>query len=245
MGFGPPFVKRESSLLTRHAKYAADYGEPPEAESKFFAKIAFPEVIPVLLSLLTFQEDVVDEDERNVSMSISTCFNFIARAVTDPIVDAVIPFIEAYIKSPDRHQWEAAVMALWVYPGWFRSKRPDSDSNVHVKDTVAWTLGRIHGLLIATIKPDAHLHPLVPALLEFLEEESVPSQTSHLSPYFDGVVNTLLRVTDTASNEANSRTSVYGAITSHVTHERRDTSHPEHVDNYFDVDAATSRNAGV
>ncbi|KAI5996407.1 armadillo-type protein [Pisolithus albus] len=238
MGFGPPFVKRESSLLTRHAKYAADYGEPPEAESKFFAKIAWPEVIPVLLSLLTFQEDVVDEDEWNVSMSISTCFNFIARAVTDPIVDAVIPFIEAYIKSPDRHQWEAAVMALWALPSLMGMM---SDSNVHVKDTVAWTLGRIHGLLIATIKPDAHLHPL----LEFLEEESVPSQTSHLSPYFDGVVNTLLRVTDTASNEANSHTSVYGAITSHVTHERRDTSHPEHVDNYFDVDAATSRNAGV
>ncbi|KAI5996417.1 armadillo-type protein [Pisolithus albus] len=118
-------VCEEGIELAHEAREAADYGEPPEAESKFFAKIALPEVIPVLLSLLTFQEDVVDEDERNVSMSISTCFNFIARAVTDPIVDAVIPFIEAYIKSPDRHQWEAAVMALWVYPGWFRSKCPD------------------------------------------------------------------------------------------------------------------------
>ncbi|KAI6005567.1 armadillo-type protein [Pisolithus albus] len=226
-------VCEEGIELAHEAREAADYGEPPEAESKFFAKIALPEVIPVLLSLLTFQEDVVDEDERNVSMSISTCFNFIARAVTDPIVDAVIPFIEAYIKSPDRHQWEAAVMALWVSQALPSLMGMTSDSNVHVKDTVAWTLGRIHGLLIATIKPDAHLHPLVPALvtgvqdnlrtLEFLEEESVPSQTSHLSPYFDGVVNTLLRVTDTASNEANSRTSVYGAITSHVTHERRDT----------------------
>ncbi|KAI6099852.1 hypothetical protein EV401DRAFT_2081287 [Pisolithus croceorrhizus] len=91
---------------------AADYGELPEVKSKFFAKIALPEVNPVLLSLLTFQEDVVDEDERNVSMSVSTCFNFMAWAVTDLIVDAVIPFIEAYIKSPDWHQREAGVMAF-------------------------------------------------------------------------------------------------------------------------------------
>ncbi|KAI6112678.1 armadillo-type protein [Pisolithus sp. B1] len=199
---------------------AADYGEPPEIESKFFAKIALPEVNPVLLSLLTLREEIVDENERNMTMSFGTYFNFIAWAVTDPIVDAVIPFIEAYIMSPDRHQWEAAVMALWVY-----SILDGPDPSV-LTDTAAWTLGRIHGLLIATIKPDIHLHPPVPALvtgvqdnprtLEFLEE-SVPSQTSHLSPYFDGVVNTLLRVTDIASHEAHSCTSAYGAITSNVT----------------------------
>ncbi|KAI6146065.1 armadillo-type protein [Pisolithus thermaeus] len=197
-----------ASYMEQAIFMTADYGELPEVKSKFFAKIALPEVNPVLLSLLTLQEEVVNENEWNMSMSVGTYFNFMAWAVTDLIVDTVIPFIEAYIKSPNRHQWEATMMALWVYPGWFRSKHPD----------------RIHGLLIATIKPDAYLHPLVPALvmgvqdnlrtLEFLEEESVPSQTSHLSPYFDGIVNTLLRVTDT---------------------------HPEHVDNYFDVGAA--RNA--
>ncbi|KAI6150245.1 armadillo-type protein [Pisolithus thermaeus] len=112
MGFGPSFVKRESSLLTRQAKYAADYGEPPEIESKFFAKIALPEVNPVLLSLLTLREEIV-ENEWNMTMSFGTYFNFIAWAVTDPIVDT----------------WEAAVMALWVYPGWSRSKRPDRASH--------------------------------------------------------------------------------------------------------------------
>ncbi|KAI6018434.1 hypothetical protein EDC04DRAFT_2869975 [Pisolithus marmoratus] len=57
---------------------------------------------------------------------------------------------------------------------------------------------------------------------EFLEEESVLSQISHLSPYFDGIINALLRVMDTASNEENSHTSAYGAITSHVTHAMND-----------------------
>ncbi|KAI5990413.1 karyopherin Kap95 [Pisolithus albus] len=249
-------VCEEEIELAHEAREAADYGEPPEVESKFFAKIALPEVIPVLLSLLTRQEEDADEDEWNISMSAGTCLNFMAQAVTDPIVDAVIPFIEAHIKSPDWHQREAAVMAFGsILDG------PDpsvltrlvnqalplligmmSDSNIHVKDTVAWTLGRICDLLVVTIKPDVHLHPLVSALvtglqdnprivtnccwalmnladqLEFLEEESEPTQTSHLSPYFEGVVNALLRVTD----YANFRTSAYEAITSYVTHATND-----------------------
>ncbi|KAI6045909.1 armadillo-type protein [Pisolithus marmoratus] len=91
---------------------ATDYGELPKIKSKLFAKIALPEVIPVLLSLLTLQEEVVDEGEWNISMSVGTCFNFMAQADTDMIVDAVIPFIEAHIKSPDGHQQEAAMMAF-------------------------------------------------------------------------------------------------------------------------------------
>ncbi|KAI6040085.1 hypothetical protein EDC04DRAFT_2602732 [Pisolithus marmoratus] len=75
-------------------------------------------------------------------LSAGTYFNFMAWAVTDPIVDTVIPFIEAYIKSPNQHQWGAAMISI-------------------LTDMVAWTLGRIHGLLIATIKPAVHLHPLV------------------------------------------------------------------------------------
>ncbi|KAI6045920.1 armadillo-type protein [Pisolithus marmoratus] len=91
---------------------ATEYGELPEIASKLFAKIALPEVIPILLSLLTLQEEVVDEGEWNISMSVGTCFNFMAQAVTDMIVDTVIPFIKAHIKSPDGHQWEAAMMAF-------------------------------------------------------------------------------------------------------------------------------------
>ena len=214
---------------------AADYGEPPEVESKFFAKIALPEVLPVLLSLLTRQEEDADEDEWNISMSAGTCLSFMAQAVADPIVPAVIPFIEAHIKSQDWHQREAAVMSFGsILDG------PDptvlmplvnqalplligmmNDSNLHVKDTTAWTLGRICDLLIITIKPDVHLHPLISALvtglqdnprivtnccwalmnladqLGYLEEENESSQTAHLSPYYEGIVNALLRITET------------------------------------------------
>ncbi|KAG8215304.1 armadillo-type protein [Butyriboletus roseoflavus] len=253
-------VCEEEIELAHEAREAADYGEPPEVESKFFAKVALPEVIPVLLSLLTRQEEDADEDEWNISMSGGTCLNFMAQAVADPIVPAVIPFIEAHIKSQDWHQREAAVMTFGsILDG------PDptvlmplvnqalplligmmNDSNIHVKDTTAWTLGRICDLLIITIKPDVHLHPLVSALvtglqdnprivtnccwalmnladqLGYLEDENESSQTGHLSPYYDGIVNALLRVTETTTNEANFRTSAYEAITSYVTHASAD-----------------------
>ncbi|KAI5985676.1 armadillo-type protein [Pisolithus marmoratus] len=201
MGFGPPDCE-EGIKLAHEACKATDYGELPENKSKHFTKIALPEVIPVLLSLLTLQEEVVDEGERNISMSVGTCFNFMAQAVTDAIVDAVIPFIEAHIKSPDGHQREAAMMAFGSildgpYPSVLTHKSGHQD-NPRIVTNCCWALMSLAN------QP------------EFLEEKSVPSQISHLSPYFDGIINALLRVMDT---------------------------HPEHVDNYFDADAATSRSA--
>ena len=190
--------------------------------------------MPVLLTLLTRQEEEYDEDEWNVSMAAGTCLGLLAQAVADTVVPAVIPFIEANIRSADWHQREAAVMAFGsILEG------PDpavlmplvnqalpilldmmADTNVHVKDTVAWTLGRICDHLIGSIKPDVHLHPLVSALvrglqdnprvaanccwallnlaeqLSFSEGDEQP-QANPLSPYYEGIVQALLQITET------------------------------------------------
>ena len=45
-----------------------------------------------------------------------------------------------------------------------------ADANPHVKDTTAWTLGRICDLLVGTIKPDVHLHPLIASLVNGLQD---------------------------------------------------------------------------
>ncbi|KAL0945086.1 hypothetical protein HGRIS_004239 [Hohenbuehelia grisea] len=50
-----------------------EYGEMPETESRQFAKVALGETMPVLLNLLTKQEEDADEDEWNVSMAAGTC----------------------------------------------------------------------------------------------------------------------------------------------------------------------------
>ncbi|KAJ7643036.1 armadillo-type protein [Mycena polygramma] len=126
---------------------------------------------PVLLLLLTKQEELAEEDEWNVSMAAGTCLSLLAGAVQDAIVPAVIPFIEAHIKSTDWHHREAAVITFGsilegpdpiVLTPFVTQALPllidmMSDTNADVKDTVAWTLGRICDLLIQTIKPDVHL----------------------------------------------------------------------------------------
>lgn len=205
----------------------------PENESKYFCKVALPEIMPVLLSLLTRQDEDADEDEWNVSMAAGTCLTLLSQAVGDAIVPEAIPFIESNIKSQDWHQREAAVMTFGsILDG------PDPnvttplvgqalpiliemirDDNVLVKDTTAWTLGRICDLLIVAIKLDVHLHPLISGLVNGLEDrprivanccwalmnlsdqlgsymEEENSQTSPLSPYYEGIVQALLRVTE-------------------------------------------------
>ncbi|KIM41758.1 hypothetical protein M413DRAFT_137569 [Hebeloma cylindrosporum] len=249
-------VCEEEVELAIEAQEAQEYGDLPETESKFFAKIALPEIVPVLLTLLTQQEEDAEDDEWNVSMAAATCLALLAGAVQDSVVPAVIPFIEAHIKSADWHQREAAIMTFGsILEG------PDpavlkplvdqalpllidmmTDNNLHVKDTTAWTLGRICDLLISSIKPDVHLHPLISALVNglqdsprivanccwalmnladqygiYYEDDGEAPQNGPLSPYYEGVVQALLRVTDSGSNESNYRTAAYEAITSYLT----------------------------
>jgi importin subunit beta-1 len=186
------------------------------------------------LKLLTRQDEDADEDEWNVSMAAGTCINLLAQAVGDNIVTTVIPFIEANVKSTDWHMREAAVMTFGsildgpdpeilrplvsqAFPILIDMLR---DENSMVKDTTAWTLGRICELVVSVIQPDVHLQPLVFTLVETLDdqprivsnacwalnqlsenlsvvdENSSTPPTAPLSPYFEGIVTSLLRVTE-------------------------------------------------
>jgi importin subunit beta-1 len=184
---------------------------------------------------LTHQEEDADEDEWNVSMAAGTCLGLLAQAVSDNIVPAVIPFIEANIRAVDWHQREAAVMAFGsildgpdptVLEPLINQALPIlldmmNDQNVHVRDTVAWTLGKICDAQSTAIKPDIHLRPLVAALVNglqdnpriaanccwalmslceavsFSEDEQPAGQMSPLSPYYEGIVSSLVRTTET------------------------------------------------
>ncbi|KAF9025097.1 ARM repeat-containing protein [Hymenopellis radicata] len=250
-------VCEEEIELSLEAQEAIEFGEQPERDSRHFARIALPEIIPVLLRLLTKQEEDADEDEWNVSMAAGTCLSLLSGAVQDAIVPAVLPFIEANITNQDWHHREAAVMAFGsvlegpdpsVLTPLAEQALPTlismmTDANTHVKDTTAWTLGRICELLINVIKPDMQLHPLISALVNglsdsprivtncawalmnladqfsvYYEEDTEATQSGPLSPYYEGVVQALLRVTESASNESNYRTAAYEAMTSYLTH---------------------------
>lgn len=219
----------EEIELALEAEEAADFNESLDRESSHFARVALPEILPVLLLLLTKQEEDASDDEWNVSMAAGTCLALLAQCVGDSIVTPIIPFVEGNIKNEDWHFREAAVMAFGsildgpeetilaplvaqALPTLIDMMR---DPSLHVRDTTAWTLGRISDVLVQTIKVDIHLPSLISALVNGLSESSrVVSNccwsimnlaeqlgdptldTAPLSPYYEGIVTALTRLAE-------------------------------------------------
>ncbi|CAG8731428.1 9975_t:CDS:2, partial [Racocetra fulgida] len=171
-------------------------------------------------------EEEADEDDWNVSMAAGTCLALLAQCVEDAVVAPVIPFIENHIRNNDWRFREAAVMAFGsilegpehkllanlvnqALPVLIDMMR---DPSPQVKDTTAWTLGRVSELLIECIKPDVHLHPLITALVYGLKDsprivsnccwalmslsdqfgsKETAQPSYHLSAYFEGIITAL------------------------------------------------------
>ncbi|RKP07815.1 armadillo-type protein [Thamnocephalis sphaerospora] len=235
--------------------YAVD--EDPERLSLEFAKKALPEILPVLLSLLTKQEEDADDDEWNVAMAAATSLGLLAQCVGNRIVEPVIPFVEGNIRSEDWRLREAAVMTFGsILEGPHLEKLVPlvtqalpvlmemiKDPVEQVKDTVAWTLGRVCELLIGSIDVPTYIHPLVTALVTGLDDSPKivanccwslmnlgeqlgaddPDQATYpLSPYFEGIMTALMRIGDRPDNEGNARTSAYEAISMISAHAPKD-----------------------
>ncbi|KDN53633.1 putative karyopherin beta-1 subunit [Tilletiaria anomala UBC 951] len=240
--------------LTLEAEEASEYGEEPSSICFQFARIASSEILPVLLDLLKQQEEDADEDEWDVSKAAGVCVGLLAQCVGDPIVPIAIPFIEGNIKNQDWRSRDAAVMCFGsildgpdaktlaplveqALPSIIEMLR---DTSVPVKDTAAWTLGRISDLLVNTIDGERVLPSLVQALLAALhdqpriatnccwaimnlcEQMGGPAQpiaenvdlapTSPISPFYEAIISNLLQATQRDGNESNSRTSAYEAL---------------------------------
>ncbi|KAG4304322.1 hypothetical protein PORY_002297 [Pneumocystis oryctolagi] len=252
-------VCEEEIDVSLEIQEALENGVSSERENFQFAKIALPEVLPVLLQLMCKQDDDVDEDEWNVSMAAGTCVQLFSQCVEGLIVGPVLTFVEANIRSNDWKRREAGVMALGSIlegpdPKLLETLMQEalpvlismmSDPVIQVQDTTAWTLGRVSDLVINAISPEIHLPSLVHALLnglnsnprivsnccwtlmnlfEQLNSNSYRSkqQTSIMSPYFENIVSSLLRVTEQTINENNSRTSAYEALSTMVTYSSMD-----------------------
>ncbi|KAK7203685.1 hypothetical protein BZA70DRAFT_72397 [Myxozyma melibiosi] len=119
-----------------------------------------------------------------------------------------------------------------------------NDPVLQVKDTVAWCLGRIADLVIEGIDTTAHLPGIMAALVagfqdhpkvvtnccwtlinltEQLGQEGAYSQTTPISPFYDGLIEKLLAASSRADNENLARTSAYEALGVLVTCSASDT----------------------
>jgi len=142
-----------------------------ERKSLHLIKQALGHLVPLLNETLTRQQDEEDDDTWNLAMAAGTCLGLVAQVVQDDCVDLVLNFVQANFCHPDWKYREAAVLAYGsIMEGPTSEKmRPLvmqsaqslvnslKDPSVAVRDTVAWTLGRI-----------AQFHPTIMPVLELM-----------------------------------------------------------------------------
>jgi len=240
--------------LAIEASEAEDLGKPPEKTSRFYAKGALQHLVPVLMMMLTKQEESDDDDEWNPCKAAGVCIMLLATCVEDDIVQYVLPFVTENISSSSWNHRDAAILAFGsILEGPDPTKlRPIveqamptmikslGDPSVVVRDTAAWTLGRVCELSPEAAVNVAHLKDLLEALVHSLraeprvaanvcwalsslaeaayeqadhEDPDVEPATYCLSPFFEKLVQDLLNTTDRADgNTSNLRNAAYEAL---------------------------------
>ncbi|XP_781574.3 importin subunit beta-1 [Strongylocentrotus purpuratus] len=244
----------EEMDLAIEASEAEEMNRAPEHTSKFYAKGALEYLVDILVMTLTSQQDENDdEDEWNPCKAAGVCLMLLANCCEDDIVSHAVPFIHNHIRSDNWQYRDAAVMAfgsilegpnetllnplvMQAFPVLIELL---ADPCVIVRDTVAWTLGRICELLPQAVLEQPYFDSLLVALIECLgneprvaanvcwafsslaenayESASVEPdkepETYCLSKAFEVIVKKLLETTDrTDAHQANLRSAAYEAL---------------------------------
>lgn len=153
-------------------------------QSYNFALASLKEVVPELLNLLTRQNEDLEDDDWNVSMSAGACLQLFAQNCGNHILEPVLQFVEQNITSDNWRNREASVMAFGsIMDGPDRTQRTYyihqalpailnlmNDPSVHVKETAAWCIGRVADLVVDSIDPQQHLSGVVQACLIGLQD---------------------------------------------------------------------------
>lgn len=250
--------------LAIEAAEAAEQGRPPERTSRHYAKGALQYLVSILTQTLAKQEEFDDDDEWNPCKAAGVCLMLLASCCEDDIVPHVLPFVTERIKSPDWRFRDAAVMAFGsILEG------PNSDtlkpiveqamptliellkdSSIQVRDTAAWTVGRVCELLPGAVINENFLNPLLYAMVEGLTSEprvaanvcwafsslaeaayeaaeisdDQPEPATYcLSSYYEPIVQKLLETTDRSDGcQHNLRSAAYEALMEMVKNSPRD-----------------------
>lgn len=215
-----------------------------------FARVAANEVVPVLLALLTKQDEDATDDEYNIARAAYQCLQLYSQAVGGTIIAPVLSFVETNLRAEDWHHRDAAVSAFGAIMEGPEEKVLDpivkqalpvlitmmDDSNLQVKDSTAYALGRVTAACSDSIDPQQHLPTLIEALFKGLISSSkmAPSccwalmnlaerfagdfgaATNAISPHFNQAVTSLLDVTARQDAETSVRTAAYEVLNTFV-----------------------------
>uniref|UniRef100_A0A4W5KB97 Karyopherin (importin) beta 1 n=1 Tax=Hucho hucho TaxID=62062 RepID=A0A4W5KB97_9TELE len=203
----------EEMDLAIEATEASEQGRPPEHTSKFYAKGALQYLVPILTQTLTKQDENNDDDDWNPCKAAGVCLMLLATCCEDDVVPHVLPFIKEHIKHPDWRYRDASVMAfgsilegpelnqlkplvIQAMPTLIELMK---DPSVVVRDTTAWTVGRICELLPEAAINEVYLAPLLQCLIEGLGAE--PRVASNVCWAFSSLAEAAYEGTDAAEEQ--------------------------------------------
>ena len=98
--------------LSIEAQEAEENGTTPQTFSRFYAKGALQYLAPLLLEILTKQEEHDDEEDWTPHKAAGVCLMLLASCCANCIIPHVLPFIETNIMNNDWKYRDAAVMAF-------------------------------------------------------------------------------------------------------------------------------------
>ncbi|XP_074101694.1 importin subunit beta Fs(2)Ket isoform X1 [Cotesia typhae] len=256
-------VAEEEVDLSMEEGEASEGGRPPSKVSRHYAKGALMFLVPVLIQKLTKQEEFDDEDDWNPSKSAGVCLMLLASCCEENIVPHVLPFVTENIKNPDWRFRDAALMAFGSILGGLEPSTLKPlveqamptlielmyDVSVVVRDTAAWTFGRICEIIPEAAINETYLKPLLESLANGLHaeprvaanvcwaftglaeasyeaaeiESGQQPETYCMSAFFDYIVQKLLETTDRPDgSQANLRSAAYEALMEMVKNSPRD-----------------------
>lgn len=147
-----------------------------------FARVAANEVVPVLLQLLTQQDEDATDDEYNTSRAAYQCLQLYSQAVGASIIAPVLSFVESNLRAEDWHHRDAAVSAFGAIMEGPDEKVLDpivkqalpilitmmDDQSLQVRDSTAYALGRVTAACSESIDAQQHLPTLIESLFKGL-----------------------------------------------------------------------------
>ncbi|EEP77995.1 conserved hypothetical protein [Uncinocarpus reesii 1704] len=147
-----------------------------------FARIACREVVPVLLVLMTKQDEDASDDDYNISRAAYQALELYSSCVHNDVIPPVLEFVEANLRNDDWHRRDAAVSSFGAIMEGPEFDTLDplvkqalpvliqmmDDKVVHVRDSAAYALGRITEFCPESIEVDSHLQPLISCLFHGL-----------------------------------------------------------------------------
>lgn len=171
--------------LAIEAADATEMSQEIKTFSQHYAKNALNHIIPIILDILTRQDEHDDEEDWTPHKAAGVCLMLLASCCGNDTVDHVLPFVTKNIQQSDWKLRDAAVMAFGsVLEG------PDpekiaapvkeaiallialmKDPNMTVRDSVAWTLTRICEQVPEVALNNDHIENFLNALIENLDSE--------------------------------------------------------------------------